>query len=255
MPIEERQALDLASRTIRHRRYEADKIRTASLDVVRRAAKLVHRSMVLIEAALLAAMSGGSSDTCLTAARTCTVAQLELMWSGWEELLCGFYAAATGKCRLITELSDYIVAVSRSEENAKKVLDRSHEWRAGDARKYIQREMIADQVFGHRWGEAQKELHAEFAAFGHVGNGLLSAVLHQGRDGLYTGHQLDRSMLRPIAAEYVQLAIFASRASAEALSEHLTDAGAWQAAHLELLSEWQPYLDFLEESLGRDQRT
>src|SRR5262249_21242871 len=120
----EEQAIEIAERAVRRRQDTARTIRGESRPLVAVEEKVVHDSLALMQAALVAALPRrGTDDVRMKAVHGCTIAQIELLWSGFEELLSGFYVAAAGKCRLIAELSDFIVAASQTEENATRVLN------------------------------------------------------------------------------------------------------------------------------------
>lgn len=252
--LTEAEALDMAARAFRHRQYDARNIRGESRPKVKVEEELVSRSLVLVQAALLAALPRVATDPKLKTVHACFVLQLQLIWSGWEETVDGFYAAAASKCRLIAELSDFALVASVDEERAKKILDTDF-LKAGHARAYIEAEIIEDRAFAAQWGQAQRELHQELNQFAHVGAGLLTTVMHRGDDVVFVGHDFNETTLIAMAVEYAQLSIFATRAAAEALGCKLADGGAWQAAHLKLLDLWAKSSDEIFRRAGISDRT
>jgi hypothetical protein len=250
MAFSSREALEAASDWYHRLPHRSREVRHKTIGVVRTEEQLVRRSIALVQAALLAALAGVETDLKMKAVHACATVQLQLIFSGWQELLDGFYAAAASKCRLIAELSDYIAAASRNDEGARKLLD-NEVWRPGHARRILEQDMITDPDFAIRWRHAQIGPHDELDQFALVRGGLLSAVMHVGEDAIYLAHNFSQTTLASIASEYAQLAVVATRADAIALGDELADDSAWNTAHAELLRDWEPYSASSDERVRR----
>jgi hypothetical protein len=246
----ERAALEAARHWFRRQSHRARDVRHQTIGLVQVEERFGKDSLALVQAALLAGIPDTARDVKFKAVHACSTIQIQLIWSGWQELLDGYYAAATSKCRLIAELSDFIVAASVSEIGAQRLLDSDDDfWKAGHVRQYIQKNMITDPGEAEAWGDAQRELHDELNQFAHVGAGLLSTVMHVGDEAIFLGHKFNATALRAGAAEYAQLAVAATRAIATAVGANLLNDGAWSESHEDLLMSWQPYRVALDERL------
>lgn len=251
-PSEERAIEDAAAW---HRRlpHRARGFRDRSIADVRVEERFVRRGLILLEAAALAGMPRIAKDVKLQAVRACVAVQAQLLESGWQAMLDGFYAAAASECRLIAQLCNYVPAASRSEAGARKLIE-GGEWRAGDARKVVAQELAVDPGLMFRWGATWQALQKEFDQFAHVGRGLLDAVMHIGEDAIYLGHEFDGTMLSALAAEYAQLGVLATTGVAIALDEKLRADGPWRTEYEQLIAEWGAYSDGLDGRLGGHDR-
>ena len=240
--MDETHALRESDRVFRLLPRRADDVRARSASLVMEPYGLYRRGLVLLDAAPRIAAPGRSAEVRTKAVLSCLGVQVELLWTGWQLLLNGHYAAAGVPCRLISELIDYIWAASLDEAVAQKLLT-NQQVRVGDARATIERLISADPDEVRRWRDYRKRVLDEYNATAHARAPLLHSATHaRGERRLVVGHALDRAGLSTSARIYAQLSVNATLSVGVAFGDHLPDDGAWSTEQRRLMADWDAFM-------------
>jgi len=167
--------------------------------------------------------------------------QIQLLWTGWQQLLSGHYAAAAVPCRQISELNDFIWASALDEAVARKLMT-NEEVRVGDARAVIARKIDADPGVIQGWREYRKLFLDGYNATAHARTPLLMSVAHVTPDRhMNVGHGFNESNLQAFARIYAQLSVNAALYIGGSFSDRLPDDGAWSIEQASLLADWEAF--------------
>jgi hypothetical protein len=240
--MDEAHAMLLADRNFRDLPDQADEVRAKSTSLVLDLYGLFRRGLVLLDAAPRIAVPVRTPERRMMAVLSCLGVQIELLWTGWQQVLNGHYAAAGVPCRTISELTDNALAAALDDRVAETLLTNG-EVRNKDAREAIIRAAPnSSPSEAHAWIAYRKLFIDAYNKTAHARLPLLMSAAHVslGRH-MNVGHAFNESSLNAYARIYTQLSVNATLNAGVAFGDRLPDGGAWSVEQSRLKQDWDDF--------------
>ncbi len=210
-----------------------------SQDQVRREAELFVEGLVLYGAAIQLASPAGESITGQAVVRLVQLHR-ELLWSGWEDIMYGRYAAAMNSLRVVFELSDYVIASSYDAKGARRLLN-SKKWDIEAARRVVEASLRPEnpEVFDEWMARRRDVYNHDFQQVAHT-CGPLMQVATAGTLA-HGGSWIAPGLLAQLANLYTELVYEALLAIGYAIRQRLQPSGTWSQKQGEFMVTWNEY--------------